>query len=552
MANAERTHEVFNQVPPLEDYNAYLEDRPLREAVAREGGGGAGGRLVKLGGEVASRHFQELGRLANKHTPELLTHDRFGNRIDEVEFHPAYHELLGHAIASEAHSLPFTHPKPGAHVARAALSYLYNHAEIGVCCPAFMAFAGIPALRQQAELAEEWVPRILSSRYDCRFLPADRKTGAMIGMAMTEKQGGSDVRANTTQARALGGGGPGGEYELTGHKWFCSAPMSDVFLTLAYTDVGMSCFLVPRWKPDGTRNPFLIQRLKDKLGNRANASSEIEYAGTWARMLGEEGRGVRTIIEMVQHTRLDCALSSAAILRNAVAHAHHHAAHRTAFQRKLIDQPAMQRVLADLALESEAATILIMRVAGAFDRSERDDEERLFARIAVACAKYWICKRAPWAVAEALECHGGNGFVETGLMARLYREAPLNGIWEGAGNVLALDVLRAIAREPQALEVLMDELRASRGAERRYDLYLEHELEPLLSSSENREANARRLAQSLTLALQASLLLRRAPPAVADAFCASRLDHAPARTFGTLPDGLDECAIVERSRPRIN
>ena len=549
MAAYRATHEVFNQVPPLEDYNAYREDRPLREGVAREGGDWAEDRLIKLGGEVASARFQELARLANKHTPELQTHDRFGNRVDMVEFHPAYHELLGHAIASEAHAFPFNHPQPGAHVVRAALSYLYNHAEIGVCCPAFMTFASVPAMRRQPEIAEEWVPRVLSSDYDRRFRPAAEKTGVTIGMAMTEKQGGSDVRANTTRAEPLDAGGPGAEYELTGHKWFCSAPMCDAFLTLAYTEAGFSCFFVPRWKPDGTRNPFFIQRLKDKLGNRANASSEIEYAGTWARMLGEEGRGVRTIIEMVHHTRLDCALSSAAIMRNAVAHALHHAAHRTAFQKKLIDQPAMQRVLADMALETEAATTLLMRIAGAFDRGERDEGERMFARIAVACAKYWICKRTPWIVAEALECHGGNGYVETGLLARLYREAPLNGIWEGSGNVLALDVMRAIAREPESLELLLAEARAGAGADARFDAYLAEEVEPLLASRDDVEANARRLAQALTLALQASLLLRHAPAAVADAFCASRLDGAPSLTFGTLPNGLDERAVVERARP---
>lgn len=550
--SARGTHEVFNQVPPLVDYNAFLEDRALREAAHREGADWADERMTELGEEVASQRFQDLARLANKYTPELMTHDRFGNRIDEVEFHPAYHELLGHAIARDLHGLPFNDPRPGAHVARAAMSYLYNHAEIGVCCPAFMAFAGIPALRQQPEIAEEWEPRILSTRYDPSFQPASEKTGAMIGMAMTEKQGGSDVRANTTRAEPVGAGGPGGEYRLTGHKWFCSAPMSDVFLTLAYTDVGLSCFLVPRWTPDGERNAFYIQRLKDKLGNRANASSEIEYADTWARMVGEEGRGVRTIIEMVHHTRLDCALSSAGIMRSALSHALNHATYRTAFQKKLIDQPAMTRVLADMALETEAATQLMMRVAGAFDRGEADPDERLLARMAVALAKYWICKRAPWLVAEALECHGGNGYVETGIMARLYREAPLNGIWEGSGNVLALDVLRAMAREPRSFELLLAELRQAKGADRRFDTFLDDVVEPMITKGDVREANARLIAQNLTLALQASLLLRHAPPEVADAFVASRIAGTPSFTFGTLPDGLEERAIIERATPRLH
>ncbi len=546
------THEVFNQVPPLEDYNAFVEDRPLREAAHREGADWADERMAQLGQEVASGHFQELARLANKHTPEFMSHDRFGNRIDEVAFHPAYHELLGHAIKRNLHGLPFSEPRPGAHVARAAMSYLYNHAEIGVCCPAFMAFSAIPALRQQPEIAHEWEQRILSTRYDPRFRPASEKTGAMVGMAMTEKQGGSDVRANTTHAVPIDGGGPGAEYLLTGHKWFCSAPMSDAFLTLAYTDAGFSCFFVPRWRPDGSRNAFYIQRLKDKMGNRANASSEIEYDGTWARMVGEEGRGVRTVIEMVHHSRLDCALSSAGIMRCALANALNHAAHRTVFQKKLVDQPAMSRVLTDMALETEAATQLTMRIAGAFDRGDQDPDEQLFARIAVALAKFWICKRAPWLVAEALECHGGNGYVETGIMARLYREAPLNGIWEGSGNVLALDVLRAIAREPRSLELVLDELRQAKGADRCYDSYLEGTLEPLLARTDAREANARHIALSLTLALQASLLLRHAPGAVADAFMASRLSSGSALAFGVLPDGLDEQAIIARATPHLN
>ncbi|MFN3592650.1 MAG: acyl-CoA dehydrogenase family protein [Thermaurantiacus sp.] len=544
------THEVLNQVPPLEGFNAFLHDTALGEAIEREGGGWAHGRLVELGEWVASGRVQELARLANTCTPVLKTHDRYGNRIDEVEFHPSYHELLGKAIAEDIHAMPFAAPRDGAFVARAGLHFLFNFAEIGVLCPVTMTFAAVPTLRQQPDIAADWEPRILSERYDPRFLPASAKTGATIGMAMTEKQGGSDVRSNTTRAVAIGAGGPGGEYLLTGHKWFCSAPMSDGFLTLANTDAGLTCFFVPRWTPDGERNIFLIQRLKEKLGNRSNASSEIEYRDTWARMVGEDGRGVKTIIEMVHHTRLDTAISAAGIMRNAVARAIHHASYRTAFQKKLVDQPAMRRVLADIALESEAATALAMRVARSFDEAASNAQSAAFSRIAVAIAKFWLCKRTPALVAEALELHGGNGYVETGEMARLYREAPLNGIWEGTGTVMALDVLRAIAREPGALEAVMAELRLALGTDARFDAHVDR-IAARIAARRFAEADARRIAEELAVGLQASLLIRAAPAYVADAFCATRLGDGNGLAFGLLPDGLDEAAIVERASVKL-
>jgi putative acyl-CoA dehydrogenase len=543
------THEVFNQVPPLEGFNAFLHDSALVESMEREGGGWGRERHIGLGEWVASGRTQELARLANTFTPVLKTFDRVGNRVDEVEFHPAYHELLGKAIAEEIHALPFAEPKPGAQVVRAGLHFLYNFAEIGVLCPTTMTFAAVPTLRQQPDLAAEWEPKIVSDRYDPRFMPVSKKTGATIGMAMTEKQGGSDVRANTT--RAVPVNGASGEYLLTGHKWFCSAPMCDGFLTLANTDAGLTCFFVPRWTPDGERNVFLIQRLKDKLGNKANASSEVEYRDTWALIVGEEGRGVRTIIEMVHHTRLDTGISAAGIMRNAVARAVHHASYRTAFQKKLVDQPAMCRVLADIAVESEAATMLAMRVARAFDESASSEAEQAFARIAVAVAKFWLCKRTPALVAEALELHGGNGYVETGEMARLYREAPLNGIWEGSGNVMALDVLRAISREPGAIAALMGEMQLAAGIDRRFDAHLSR-IGQRIADKRFGEADARQIAMELALGLQGSLMLRHAPNYVADAFCATRLEDGIGLAFGLMPDGLDEAAIVDRARPKLD
>jgi putative acyl-CoA dehydrogenase len=454
------------------------------------------------------------------------------------------------AVAHELHALPWRDPRPGAHVARAALFMLLGQAESGHGCPISMTYSGVPALRVQPEIAAEWEPRLTSTQYDPRMIPSDQKTGALCGMAMTEKQGGSDVRANTTRARALGRGGPGGEYEITGHKWFCSAPMCDAFLVLAHTERGLSCFLLPRWLPDGTRNRFYIQRLKDKLGNRSNASSEVEFDAAWARMVGEDGRGVPTIIEMVNHTRLDCVIGVAAQMRQAVAQATHHAAHRSAFGKLLADQPLMQNVLADLGVESEAATTAMMRLARAYDEGARDAQQRHFARLATAVVKYWVCKRAPTHVAEALECLGGSGYVEETMMPRLYREAPLNGIWEGSGNVICLDVLRAMGREPESVEAFFDEVGLAGGAEPRLIAFT-NALRKDLSDFDAIEYHARHIVERMALALQASLLVRHGDPAVADAFCASRLTETHGRAFGTLPRGVDCRRVIERVRPQV-
>jgi putative acyl-CoA dehydrogenase len=542
---ASETHLVENQPPALENYNAFASDAPLKEGVVREGGDWGIERLERFGSLVGSARVIALGHQANRFPPILRTHDRFGRRIDEVEFHPAWHELMTIGVENETHALPWRTPKPGAHVVRAALEYLFYQQEAGVGCPLTMTFAAVPTLRKQPEIADEWIPRITSNVYDPRFMPAAQKRGALIGMAMTEKQGGSDVRANTTRARAAGRGGPGGEYLLTGHKWFCSAPMNDAFLTLAQTERGLSCFLVPRWRPDGTRNAFAIQRLKDKLGNRSNASSEIEYRDTWAQLVGEEGRGVPTIIEMVNHTRLDCVVGSAALMRQALLQAAHHATYRRAFGKRLIDQPAMQNVLADLSLESEAGTALMLRLARAYDQAPGDERQRAFARIATAVAKFWMCKRAPQYVAEALECLGGNGYVEESIMPRLYREAPLNSIWEGSGNVMCLDVLRAIQREPKSLEGLRAELSDAQAMNADYDRFLT-QLEKDLRDADDAELRARHIVENLALALQAAVLLRTSQSQIADAFIASRLTGRRSGIYGTLPPGTPFRALVDR------
>jgi putative acyl-CoA dehydrogenase len=481
----------------------------------------------------------------------LRTHDRYGHRIDEVEFHPAWHKLLEVAVSYEAHSLPWSDPRPGAHVARAATFMPLAQAEGGHGCPISMTYSAVPALRVTPELASEWEPLLRSRTYDPRLIPASEKQGALCGMAMTEKQGGSDVRANTTVARALNGGGPGAEYELIGHKWFCSAPMCDVFLVLAQAEGGLSCFVLPRVLPDGTRNRFHLQRLKDKLGNRSNASSEVEFHGAWARLLGEEGRGVPTIIEMVNHTRLDCVLGATAGMRAGVSQATHHAAHRSVFGKTLIDQPLMQNVLADLCIESEAATVTAMRLARAYDLGAEDEREAQFRRLATAVCKYWLCKRAPMHAIESLECLGGNGYIEESGMPRLYRDSPLNSIWEGSGNVICLDVLRALARSPLALESFFAEVEEASGAEPRLEAFvtaLRRELEDL----EQIELRARRLVERMALALQGSLLIRYGDPAVADGFCASRLAGEWGRAFGTLRAGVDYAAIIERHRPKLD
>ena len=539
------THEVTNQPPPLEGYGLFGSDRALVEAVLREGGAGAAEPLHGFGRWLGEASTIRLGEQANRHPPALRTHDRFGHRIDDVEFHPAWHELLRRAVAERVHALPWAAPAPGAHVVRAAKAFLLNQVESGVCCPLAMTFAAVPALNDTPALAEVWSPKLLSAEYDPALRPVGKKRGALAGMAMTEKQGGSDVRANSTRAVRAGPG----EYRLTGHKWFCSAPMSDAFLTLAQTDKGLSCFLLPRMLPDGGRNAFRIQRLKDKLGNRSNASAEVEYAGAFAWLVGEDGHGVRTIIKMVHHTRLDAAISSAALIRQALAQALHHVAHRTAFGRRLLEQPLMRNVLADLALESEAATALVMRLARAFDGAGTDPAEAALARLATPVAKYWICRRAPGAIAEALECLGGNGYVEEGVLPRLYREAPVNSVWEGSGNVLCLDVLRALEREPAAADALLAEAEAARGADRRLDAWIDT-LKNELRQTAEREHEARALVERVALALQGAVLVRHAPAAIADAFCAARLADRPGRQFGVLPAGLGLEAICERALPR--
>ena len=535
------THEVANQVPPFEDVNLFETDRPLAEALEREGGGAFRDRVAAFGAEVGSAHVQALGREANRHSPELRTHDRTGRRIDEVAFHPAWHAVMRLAMAASVHNLPWREPAPGAYVARSALHHLLAEVEAGSCCPLTMTFACVPALRADKAIFAAWEPALLGTEYDPRLVPLAEKRSVTVGMAMTEKQGGSDVRANTTRAEPAGAPG---EYRLVGHKWFCSAPMSDAFLTLAQAERGLTCFLVPRVLPDGERNAFAIQRLKDKLGNRSNASSEIEYRGTYAVRLGEEGRGVRTILEMVHHTRLDCVTGSAGLMRRALAEAVHHAAHRSSFGRRLAEQPMMQSVLADLALESEAATALGMRLARAYDEAGADPGARAFARIATAVAKYWVCKRAPAMIYEAMECLGGNGYVEESILPRLYREAPVNAIWEGSGNVICLDVLRAMVREPESVPALRGELALARGAHAAFDAHCAA-LDRDLADPADAEARARSTVERLALALQASILLRAAPE-IGAAFCAARL-AAPSFTFGALPASVPRRTLLDRA-----
>jgi putative acyl-CoA dehydrogenase len=538
-----------NQPPPLVDYNIFEADAPLRESLEREGGAWAHDLVHELGRLAGTEQAIAWGFQANANPPQLRTHDRYGNRIDEVEFHPAWHNLMEVAIGHGLHALPWREPVAGAHAARAAAFYVWSQVEGGHGCPVSMTYAAVPALRNQPELAAMWEPLMTTLDYEPRLRVPSTKRGVLFGMAMTERQGGSDVRANTTRAVPIGAGGPGGEHLLTGSKWFCSAPMCDAFLVLAQAPSGLSCFLLPRVLPDGKRNSFHIQRLKDKLGNRSNASSEIELDGAWAVMIGEEGRGVRTIIDMVNHTRLDCVIGSASLMRQAVAQATHHTAHRKAFGRLLSEQPLMVNVLADLAVESEATTILMMRLAGAFDRTS-DPAELHFKRLALAVSKYWTCKRAIALVAEALECHGGNGYVEESILPRLYREAPLNSIWEGSGNVNALDVLRAMAREPESVTAFIDEVEQARGMHPQLDLSMD-ELKRTVSDGAVAESDARRVVERMAVVLQGSLLARHGDPAVAEAFIASRMAGDWGHSFGTLPAGLQLSTIVERHRPAV-
>ncbi len=516
---ARSTHDVLNQVPPILPYNVFEADLPLREALEREGGGWGVDRLRDAGELAGSVEAAEHSERAERNEPRLLTHDRYGHRIDAVELDPSWHWCLRQAVEREIHSLPWRDPQPGGHAVRAALMYVWSQVNAGVMCPVSMTYSAIPALREAPELAEEWEPRLTKPSYE---------DGALSGMAMTEKQGGSDVRANSTRAEPAGDGA----WEITGHKWFCSYPSCDIFLTLAQTEAGLSCFLIESSDPG-----FRIQRLKDKLGTRSLPSSEVEFHGVRGRLVGEEGRGVRTIVRMVNHTRLDCLIGSASGMRWGLAQAVHHARHRSAFGKLLAEQPLMQNVLADLAIESEAATATAMRVARAYD-----EQDAPFRRFATAVMKYWVCKRAPQHALEALECLGGNGYVEESGLPRLLRDSPLNSIWEGSGNVAALDVLRATLKEPEGLPAFLAECELARGADARLDAHLDH----LSEQASDPEFEARRLAGDLALALQASLLVRNGAPAVADAFCAGRLAGG-GRVFGTLPAGVDTGAIIERA-----
>jgi putative acyl-CoA dehydrogenase len=539
------THEVFNQSVPLEGHDAAGLDVALLDGVEREGGGSHLDDLLRLGRLAGQPDWIHKGELSNQFPPVFKPFDRFGHRIDEVEYHPSYHDLMTVAVREGLAGGPWADDQPGAHVGRAAKFAVWTQVEAGHGCPISMTYSIVPALRAEPSLSDVWEPLLTSRTYDPNQGPISGKAGAIAGMAMTEKQGGSDVRANTTRAVATTSAtGPGEEYAITGHKWFCSAPMSDLFLTLASTDAGLSCFALPRWLPDGTRNSIEIQRLKDKLGNKSNASSEIEMDGALARLVGEEGRGIPTILTMVNHTRLDCVIGVVGQMRAGFSQAIHHAQHRSAFGKPLIDQPLMRNVLADLAVESEAATILMTRLAGGYDRGEGE-----FTRIATAVGKYWVCKRAPVFAHEALECLGGAGYVEEAPMARLFRESPLNGIWEGSGNVICLDVLRAAARDPESVQALLAEISLASGADPRLDRAVS-DLHAELADLTDLEVRARRIVERAALVLQGSLLVRHAPAAVADAFCATRLAGDGGRAFGTLPPSADLDAIIERAWPR--
>jgi putative acyl-CoA dehydrogenase len=561
------THEVTNQPPPLAGYDVYTADAALREAVDRAGAGWATDELSALGRQAGDPAWIERGVRAEVHRPVLRTHDRYGNRIDEVEYDPAWHDLLDVAVRHGLHGGPWADKRPGAHVARAAGQLVWGQVDAGICCPVTMTYASVAALRLQPDVAAAWEPLITTTAYDPGLRPIADKAGVILGMGMTEKQGGSDVRAGTTRAVPQDGGGPGAAYTLTGHKWFCSAPMCDAFLVLAQTPPGVSCFLLPRVLPDGTRNAFAVQRLKDKLGNRSNASSEVEFQGTTAFLLGEEGRGVPLIAAMVNLTRLDCILGTASLMRQAVAQAVHHARHRRAFGALLVDQPLMTAVLADLAVESEAATALAIRLACAVDRTEQaatagtapDPHETALRRLGTAVGKYWVCKRGPATVAEALECLGGNGYVEDSGMPRLYREAPLNSIWEGSGNVNVLDVLRAIGRDPASAEEFLAEVELARG-DARLDAHaaaLRAELAGLPAALSDGgsgvQRGARGLVERMAVALQGSLLVRHSPAEVADLFCATRLGGG-GWAYGTQPAEAPASAaatIVARHAPAL-
>ncbi|MBN3758471.1 isovaleryl-CoA dehydrogenase [Paraburkholderia sp. Tr-20389] len=546
------THEVTNQVPPLANYNLFASDAALAAAVEREGAAWHREALARDGAVLTTPDVLALADLANRHTPELAAFSPRGERIDALEFHPAWHTLLGLLRREGLHALPFSDPQPGAMVARCAGYFLHAQLESGSLCPLTMTFASIPVLQREPELFATLRDKLYSREHDPRDLPLTQKTSMMIGMGMTEKQGGSDVRSNRTQAFAASGSGRGAGYRLVGHKWFFSAPQCDAHLVLARTDdhEGLSCFFVPRFAPDGSKNAVRIQRLKDKLGNRSNASSEVELFDAWGVMIGDEGRGVPTIIEMANYTRLDCVIGSAALMRAALVQAIHHARHRSAFGKHLADQPLMRNVLADLALESEAATVLFMRLARAFEDTTNAPEERAWRRLVTPAAKYWICKRTLEFTGEAMEVWGGNGYVEEGPMARFYREAPVNSIWEGSGNVMCLDVLRAMEREPDAAQALLAAWRAEAQTHPALGAALDRLMKALALPPEAREASARRIAQQIVLIAQAVLLVQHAPSFVADAFIATRLAEGcgeSGRVYGTLPAAYDHAAIVDRA-----
>lgn len=541
------THKVENVSRELADYNLYQQDQALQEAVQREGAAWAQDTLDGFGALVGSAEYLDLGVQANKYLPEYDSHDRFGNRVDLVTYHDSYHRLMRTAIENGLHSSPWTKPQAGAHVARAAQTYMHAQVEAGHGCPITMTFAAIPSLRMTPKLAEYWEPKITARIYDPRNVPDSEKQGVTIGMGMTEKQGGSDVRANTTRAYPQAARGPGEVYELVGHKFFLSAPMCDAFLVLAQTEAGLGCFLVPRWRPDGSKNPMQVLRLKKKLSNAANASSEVEFRGAMGWLVGEEGRGVSTIIEMVGLTRFDCMIGSAATMRMATSQALHHTSIRHAFGKVLNQQPLMQNVLADMAIESEAALITGMRMARSLD-SQDDEQEALFMRLGVAVGKYWICKRTPNLSYEAMECIGGSGVMEDSMMPRLYREAPVNAIWEGSGNVQCLDVLRAMAKTPAVVDAFFAELGKAKGGNRYLDQYVTA-LQTELSDLSELEYRARDVVDRMALSLQGALLVQHGSTAVADGFCQSRLASKGQHNYGTLPRGIDCAGIIKRATP---
>ena len=544
------THQVTNQ-PAEFDYNLYTSDHALQNCVQVFGGQHSTDALTAYGGK-AMHNLMHMAATANTAKPELRTHDRFGHRINQVDFHPFYHSLMRDAIEAGMPSLPWAQPQPqpGAHVARSALVYMHNQAEAGTTCPTTMTFSAVPALRHQPDVTASWIDGITSRQYDQRNVPWYEKKGLTIGMAMTEKQGGSDVRANQSTAVPVAQAGAGEAYLLTGHKWFCSAPMSDGFLVLAQTDKGLGCFLMPRWTPEGELNRFYIQRLKDKLGNWSNASSEIEFSGAWSWLIGEEGRGINTILEMVAMTRFDCMLGSASLMRQAVAQALHHCSERMSFGASLSQHAAMQNVLADLAVESEAALLQTMRLAHALDavNESNDEHEQLLLRLATPVGKFWICKRTPDMVAESLECHGGGGYVEESVMPRLFRESPLNSIWEGCGNIQSLDVLRAIAKQPKVVDAYLQELQTATGSDKAYDSFVTR-LKDDITASKFTEASARQLTSRLARALQASLMIRYAGTASAEFYLATRIatEHG---IYGVHEDAGNAKQIIASAMPQ--